>query len=102
MLQAMTREELLALPASTNLVTAARAFGIGKSKAYEMAASGQFPVKVLRLGKSYRVRTADLLTMLGIDLGNGGEPARSSEAARNGAPAPLSVDQRRSGRADLQ
>ena len=76
--QAMTRDELLQLPAATDLVTAARAVGLGKSKAYEMVAAGKFPVPVLRLGKAYRVRTADLLALLGI------EPAASSGAAPEG------------------
>ena len=69
--QAMTREELLALPASTNLVTAARAFGIGKSKAYEMAASGEFPVKVLRVGQKFRVPKAAILEALGVTPSGG-------------------------------
>jgi predicted DNA-binding transcriptional regulator AlpA len=69
MAQAMTRDELLALPAATDLITAGRAIGLGKSKSYEMAVDGTFPVPVLRLGKAYRVRTADLLQLLGITVG---------------------------------
>jgi hypothetical protein len=65
---ALTRDELLALPAAVPLwPTAARAVNIGRTKAHELARTGAFPVPVLRLGSSYRVRTADLLAYLGIE-----------------------------------
>ncbi|MBV8542555.1 MAG: hypothetical protein JO063_10060 [Pseudonocardiales bacterium] len=38
-----------------------------------MARAGEFPVPVLRLGASYRVRTADLLTLLGIEPAKHGD-----------------------------
>jgi hypothetical protein len=63
----MTRDELLALPAAIDLPTAGRAFRIGRTKAHVMAKRGEFPVRVLRLGNSYRVATADVLKALGID-----------------------------------
>ncbi|MFD3823160.1 MULTISPECIES: hypothetical protein [Streptomyces] len=62
----MTREELLALPVSVDLETGNRALGLGRSKGYELAKRGQYPCKVLRLGKAYRVVTADLLNLLGL------------------------------------
>lgn len=65
---ATTRAELLALPAAVPLwPTAARALGIGRTKAHQLARSGTFPVPVLRLGSSYRIRTADLWALLGIE-----------------------------------
>lgn len=74
--QPMSRDELLALPASVDLQTAGAAVGIGKSKAYELAAAGEFPVRVLRLGKTYRVPTAELLELLGVEVPvRGGVPA---------------------------
>jgi predicted site-specific integrase-resolvase len=63
----VNREELLALPASVDLVTAARALGIGRTSAYRLARAGGLPVPVLRLGVRYRVPTAALLQVLGID-----------------------------------
>lgn len=63
----MTRDELLALPAAIDLPTAGRAFGFGRNKAFELARRGEFPVRVLRLGNSYRVPTAEVLRALGID-----------------------------------
>ncbi|MGQ4387469.1 hypothetical protein [Streptomyces sp. SAS_270] len=62
----MTRAELLALPAAIDLDTGNRALGLGRSKGYELAKRGQYPCKVLRLGKAYRVVTADLLNLLGL------------------------------------
>ncbi|MFF3264272.1 hypothetical protein ACFYWO_34510 [Streptomyces sp. NPDC002932] len=62
----MTRAELLALPAAVDLDTGNRALGLGRSKGYELAKRGQYPCKVLRLGKAYRVVTSDLLSLLGL------------------------------------
>ncbi|MEV1062551.1 hypothetical protein [Streptomyces sp. NPDC050263] len=62
----MTRAELLALPAAVDLDTGNRALGLGRSKGYELAKRGQYPCKVLRLGKAYRVVTSDLLNLLGL------------------------------------
>ena len=62
----MTAHELRALPAAIDLVTAGRAFGMGRTKSHELARAGQFPVKVLRLGREYRVATAEVLAALGI------------------------------------
>ena len=71
----MSRAELLALPAAVDLETAGRPFGIGRTKAHELARSGQFPVPVLRLGRTYRVPTAPILELLGIRPDDG-EPRR--------------------------
>lgn len=62
----MTHEELMALPVSFDLMVAARALGIGRTLAYDMAKRGRFPVRVLRLGNRYRVTRADLLRVLGV------------------------------------
>lgn len=62
----MSREELLALPAAVDLDTGSRALGLGRSKGYALAKQGQYPCRVLRLGKAYRVVTADLLELLGL------------------------------------
>jgi hypothetical protein len=68
----MTRAELLALPAAVPLwPTAARALGIGRTKAHQLARAGRFPVPLLRLGVAYRVRTTDLWALLGIEPRDG-------------------------------
>jgi hypothetical protein len=61
----LSAAELRDLPTAVDIVTAGRAFGIGRTKAHELARAGQFPVPVLRLGNSYRVTRAALLRALG-------------------------------------
>jgi predicted DNA-binding transcriptional regulator AlpA len=63
----MTRAELLDLPVTVSIAIAARALGLGRSTAYELARRDEFPCRVLHIGNSYRVPTADLLRVLGID-----------------------------------
>lgn len=65
--QGMTRDELLALPVTFDIVIAGRACGMGRTLAYDMAKRGEFPVRVLKLGNRYRVARADLLRYLGED-----------------------------------
>lgn len=62
----MTAAEILDLPAAVDLLTAGRALGLGRTRAYELARRGEFPVPLLRLGAQYRARRADLLDLLGI------------------------------------
>ncbi|MFD0900192.1 DNA-binding protein [Actinomadura sediminis] len=58
----MSREELAALPTTTTIETAARA--LGRTRAYQLARENCFPCKVIRIGTSYRVVTADLRRLL--------------------------------------
>ena len=53
-------------PPSVDLMTAAAGLGMGRTKAYELARTGQFPVAVIRIGASYRVPVSGLLDLLGI------------------------------------
>ncbi|WP_199523986.1 DNA-binding protein [Micromonospora craterilacus] len=64
---ALSQDQLLQLPAMVDLTTAARAIGLGRTKAYELARRNAFPCPVLRIGTSYRVRTVDLLELVGIE-----------------------------------
>lgn len=78
----LTRGELLALPAAVDVETAARAFGIGRTTAYALAKANEFPCKVVRAGKAYRVITQDLLRVLDITPENSGSAGPSpSDAA---------------------
>ncbi|MFI1830593.1 DNA-binding protein [Streptomyces sp. NPDC020412] len=63
---AMGLTELLGLPATVNITTAARALGIGRDKAYELVRAGAFPVRLLPLGSTVRVPTAELWKVLGV------------------------------------
>ncbi|GIJ12197.1 helix-turn-helix domain-containing protein [Micromonospora andamanensis] len=95
----LNQDELLQLPAMVDLATAARALGLGRTKAYDLAKQGAFPCPLLRIGTAYRVRTVDLLRLVGverppverIDLSETGdqEPTPSAEVR------PLQPTQRR-------
>ncbi|MFI7461853.1 helix-turn-helix domain-containing protein [Nonomuraea sp. NPDC049646] len=64
--KALTTEQLLALPAAVDLVTAGLAWGLGRTTAHELARRGEFPCAVRRVGNQYRVPKADLLRSLGL------------------------------------
>ncbi|MET9087210.1 hypothetical protein ABZX77_35960 [Streptomyces sp. NPDC004237] len=84
----LTSDELLALPVVIDLDTANRALMIGRSTGYGLAKQGEYPVKVLRLGNAYRVVTADLLKLLGLERQQpkgGNSEARAEE--HRGHPA---------------
>jgi hypothetical protein len=78
-----TSDELLTLPAVIDLDTANRALMIGRSTGYALAKRGEYPVKVLRLGNTYRVVTADLLSLLGLGRQPGAGQLHSSEAGHH-------------------
>lgn len=70
------RAQLLALPGTVDLVTAGRALGLGRSKSYALAQAGEWPTPLLRLGHGYRVPTAELLRLLGVEpRADGGDAA---------------------------
>lgn len=64
----LTRADLLTWPATVNVPTGGRAFGIGRQTAYARARTGELApgVPVLRLGNQLRVPTAAILRALGI------------------------------------
>jgi hypothetical protein len=61
----VTISQLRATP-TVDLMTAAAALGLGRTKAYELARRQQFPCRVIRIGETYRVPTAGLLQLLGV------------------------------------
>ncbi len=63
----MTVADVAALPAVVDLMTAAQALRIGRTTAYALARDGDFPCPVLRVGVEYRVPTAGLRRVLGLD-----------------------------------
>jgi hypothetical protein len=69
---------IAAPPAVTDLVTAGRALGLGRTKAHELARAGQFPCQVIRAGKAWLVPVVGLLTVLGLPA-----PARSPSPPRS-------------------
>jgi hypothetical protein len=51
----------------TTIETAGAILGVGRTKAYELARTGSFPVPVIRVGRSYRVPVPPLLALLGAE-----------------------------------
>lgn len=66
-MQPMSHEDLLALPSAISVPEAGRAMGIERTQAYRLARDGRFPVPVLKIGASYKVPSAALLELLGVD-----------------------------------
>jgi hypothetical protein len=62
----VTTAELRA-SATVDLMTAARALGLGRTKAYDLARRDEFPCRVIRIGDTYRVPTPGLLELLGLE-----------------------------------
>jgi hypothetical protein len=70
-LKPLTRAQLLALPPVVNLVTLGQALGVSEPVIRERARRGeleQLGIRCLRLGAQYRIPTADILRLLGIEL----------------------------------
>ncbi len=64
-----TRDVVLALHdagPTCPLSLANQALGISRAHGYALAKRGQYPVRLLKLGSSYRVVTSELLALLGI------------------------------------
>ncbi len=77
----ITITQLRSMPATVDLLTAASALGLGRTKAYELAKRGQFPCRVIRIGEIYRIPTAGLLELLGITAGDPASPLAPRPAA---------------------
>ena len=56
-----------ALGMTTDIETAASILGFGRTKAYELAKRGQFPVPTLRIGRRYLVPIPAILHLLDAD-----------------------------------
>ena len=63
--QVWTPHAVRQLGMTTDLQTAAAILGIGRTLAFDLAKTGHFPVRLLRLGRRVLVPVADLLTYLG-------------------------------------
>jgi excisionase family DNA binding protein len=64
---AWTAEAIHNLGMTTDIETAGAILGIGRSKSYELAKDGEFPVKVLRIGRRYLVPIPALMALLEAD-----------------------------------
>ena len=80
--------------ATVDLMTAARALGLGRTKAYELAKRDQFPCRVIRIGEVYRIPTPGLLELLGVTAE---EPRSPAMAAQRPQPVPAASPVHRAG-----
>lgn len=58
--------DVRSLPVVIDLPTAAHVLGIGRTCAYELVRTGQWPTPVIRVGRLIRVPTAALLAAVGV------------------------------------
>lgn len=72
--------EVLALPVTVDVETAGRAFGFGRTKAFQLAKDGKFPCEVLTYGRRLVVTKAAITSALGIRWAPG-EREESADAA---------------------
>jgi predicted DNA-binding transcriptional regulator AlpA len=65
--KSLTPAEVLALPAMPDLVPdAVAAIGVSRDTGYALNRRGEFPIPVITVGRSLKVRRADLLAFLGM------------------------------------
>jgi predicted DNA-binding transcriptional regulator AlpA len=62
----MTRAELLALPATLDVETAAKAIGVSRTQAYQLIRHNNWPTPVRRVGRLIKIPTEPILEFLGI------------------------------------
>ena len=77
----MDRHDLTTLPPLVDVPTAAAVLGIGRTLAYKLVKTGQWPTDVLRMGKLIRIPSAALLR-----LADGADAPGASSTAQ-GRPA---------------
>jgi hypothetical protein len=62
----VTPDEIRSWPATVDIVTGLAPWGCGRDAAYKLAATGEAPVPILRIGRRYRISRAAVMTALGI------------------------------------
>lgn len=62
----LTPAQVAELPAMPTVQQAFAALNVGTTLGYELIKQDEFPIEVVRLGRAFRVRKADLLAYLGL------------------------------------
>ena len=94
-MRTITTTELRA-SATVDLMTAAAALGLGRTKAYELARRDEFPCRVIRIGETYRIPTPGLLELLGVAPEEPTtSPGQAASTADRRDPASARYDTRR-------
>jgi hypothetical protein len=66
LLAPITPQELQDLPPVVDVPTAAKILGIGRTCAYELIRTDNWPTPVLRVGRLIRIPTTPLLELVGV------------------------------------
>jgi len=85
----MHRHDLTALPPLVDVPTAASVLGIGRTLAYELVKTGQWPTTVVRMGKLIRIPSAALLRL--ADGADASGALSTAPASLAGAATPWRV-----------
>lgn len=62
-----TTQRVRDLGLTTDVETAGEILGIGRTTAYQLVKRGEFPVRVIVIGRARRVPVLELLRLLGAD-----------------------------------
>lgn len=62
----LSEEQVRTLPPVVDVQTAATVLGIGRTAAYELIRTNNWPTPVVRLGKLIRIPSGPLLDLVGI------------------------------------
>ena len=76
----MKNDAIQHLPAAVGVTEAADLLGVGRSLAYSLIRSGDWPTPVIRVGRLIRIPTTPLLTLLGQEPRLAGPGARATAA----------------------
>ncbi|MFF7310526.1 helix-turn-helix transcriptional regulator [Streptomyces sp. NPDC008137] len=83
--EALTPEQVLALPAMPAVKQAFAAMNIGEGTGYQLIRDGEFPIPVVEFGRAKRVRKTELCAFLGLSQSAAVE-VQSTAATNDGAP----------------
>jgi hypothetical protein len=65
MAQSVKLDQIQSWPAAVDVPDAADALGISRAQAYVSVKRGDFPARVIKVGRRFKVVTADLVRLLG-------------------------------------
>ncbi|MFD9757988.1 helix-turn-helix transcriptional regulator [[Kitasatospora] papulosa] len=80
---ALTESQVRDLPAMATAAQAFAALGIGRDLGYQLIRQKEFPLPVVPLGRTFRVRRVDILAFLGLENGDAARgPALTASSER--------------------